>query len=167
MSEWYSHAFSPIYLASSFKLAFENGVIVPPIIGDLVPEDEASIQRLAPLSTAGRPRKKRQCKRKENATGGPARNYKCSVCGFIDHNKRNCIRSNAIFNLIIPNPIPNPNPNPNLIICSTVTEPTTNPEIVQPEVNLVVIPNDAAPKITQHDDTNPKKQVNAHFQGAL
>ena len=163
VSEWYSYAFSPIYLASSFKLAFENDGIIPPIISDLVPEDEASVQRLAPLwyATAGRPRKKRQRKRKENATGGPVKKYKCSVCGSTDHNRRNCTRSNAILNL------PIPNPNPNLIVGNTVTEPTTNPEIVQPEVNLVAIPDDAVPKITQDDDANPKNITQCSFPGCI
>ena len=92
---------------------------------------------------------------------------KCSVCSSTDHNKRNCTRSNTIFNLTIPNPNPNPNPNPYLLVCSTVTEPTTNPEIVQPEVNLVEIPDDAAPKITQDDDTNPKNISQCFFPGCI
>ena len=69
--EWYSYAFSAIYRTSSFKLAYENEGIIPPIIGDLVAEDDSTIQRLPPLwyATTGRPKKKRRRKRNENATG--------------------------------------------------------------------------------------------------
>ena len=108
--EWYSYAFSSIYLASSFEQVYENNGIVPPIIADLVPEKEDEVAWQPPLryKTPGRPTKKRKQKRTENSTGGPAKVHRCSICGSTEHNARGCSQSKAILNLPLTQPIATP-----------------------------------------------------------
>ena len=90
--EWYAYAFSPIYLLSNYKIAYNNPNIVPVSMASLVAESSDEVTRLPATiyKRCGRPKKKRKRKRTETADGRPAKVYRCSRCQSTEHNVKRC-----------------------------------------------------------------------------